>query len=200
MNLQSQLATLQEQSRDLTLAERAELCCRVAKQLEKAGEYEAACEALNEFWPERNEPPNIDGLDEPIQAEILLRAGALAGWLGSAHQTSTSQETAKNLLTRSILTFSKLGQKQGLTEAHGDLALCYWREGSFDEARINLANALSLLSSEDNELRAALLIRSGMVEMAAQQLNKALRIFNESKPLLEGSADHRLHLCTRSQA
>ncbi|HMJ26445.1 MAG TPA: response regulator, partial [Pyrinomonadaceae bacterium] len=45
---------------------------------------------------------------------------------------------------------------------------------------------------EDNELRAALLVRAGMVEIAAQQLNEALRIFNESKPLLERSADHAL--------
>jgi len=34
MNLTSQLTALKNQSRDLTLAERAELCCRLAKQLE----------------------------------------------------------------------------------------------------------------------------------------------------------------------
>ena len=192
MNLQSQLAALQVESRDLTLPERAALCCRVAKQLEKAGEYEAACQALSEFWPERNAPPNIDGLDEPTQAEVLLRVGALAGWLGSTPHASTPQETAKNLLTRSIETFSRLGQTQGLIEAHGDLALCYWREGSFDEARINLANALAALKGEDNELRAALLIRAGMVEIAAQRLNEALRIFTESRPLMELTADHAL--------
>ena len=81
MNLQSQLTALQEQTRGLTPVEGATLCCRLAKQLEKAGEYEAACEALAEFWPERGEPPKVDGLDEPTKAEVLLRAGALAGWV-----------------------------------------------------------------------------------------------------------------------
>ena len=95
MNLEAQLTALKNQSRDLTLAERAELSCRLAKQLEKAGEYEAAREALSEFWPERDGPPKLDGLDEPTKAEVLLRVGALAGWLGSADQTEGSQENRK---------------------------------------------------------------------------------------------------------
>ena len=49
MNLESQLAALKNRS-DLNLAERAQLSCRIAKQLEKAGEYEAAYDALSEFW------------------------------------------------------------------------------------------------------------------------------------------------------
>src|SRR5713101_8268993 len=102
MNLASQLTSLRNQTRDLTLTERAELCCRVAKQLEKAGEYEAACEALDEFWPERYAPPKLDGLDREMTARILLRIGALAGWLGSAHQAEDSQEAAKNLITKSV--------------------------------------------------------------------------------------------------
>jgi hypothetical protein len=48
MNLASQLKDLEEKARGLTRAERAVLCCRLAKQLEKAGEYQAACEALNQ--------------------------------------------------------------------------------------------------------------------------------------------------------
>src|SRR6266851_9777780 len=102
MNVQSQLTALKNRSRDLTLAERAELSCRLAKQLEKAGEYEAACEALSEFWPGRHEPPNVKGLDQETAAKVLLRVGALAGWLGSADQIEGSQERAKNLITQSV--------------------------------------------------------------------------------------------------
>ena len=78
MNLESQLAAVRDQN--LTLDERAELACRLAKKLEKTGEYEAACEALNEFWSDRYQPPRLEELDEPTQAELLLRVGALAGW------------------------------------------------------------------------------------------------------------------------
>src|SRR5262245_34250496 len=110
MNLESQLIALKNQSSDLTVAERAELSCRVAKQFEKAGEYEAAYEALSEFWPDRNGPPKIDDLAEPLSALVLLRVGALAGWLGSAHQAGDSQETAKNLITQSLRVFEELGR------------------------------------------------------------------------------------------
>src|SRR5712664_2041226 len=145
MNLTSQLADLRDQCRNLPIGERVELCCRAAKQLEKAGEYEAACEALSEFWPERKGLPKLDDLDETAKAEILLRVGALAGLLGSADQTEGSQETAKDLITRSVEIFEELGQAEKIAEARGDLALCYWQEGSYDEARIHLANALTRL-------------------------------------------------------
>jgi CheY-like chemotaxis protein/tetratricopeptide (TPR) repeat protein len=192
MTLTSQLAALKEQSRGLTRVEQAQLCCRLAKQLEKAGEYEQASEALSEFWPERSGPPVLEGLDQAATAEVLLRVGGLAGWLGSAHQVEGSQETAKNLITRSIEAFEELGQSARVAEAHADLALCYWREGGLDEARVHLAGAMSRLKNEDTDLKACVMIRSGMVEIAALRLNEALRIFDESLPLLEHSKDHAL--------
>src|SRR5205823_572468 len=117
MNLQSQLAALKSQGSHLALAERAELSCRLAKQLEKAGEYETACEALSEFWPRRDGPPKVDELDELTKAEVLLRVGALAGWLGSANQAAGSQEAAKNLITTSIEIFEGLGESEKDAEA-----------------------------------------------------------------------------------
>src|SRR5687767_10414880 len=101
MHLRSQISALQNKSRDLSLNERAELACRLAKQLEKAGHYEAAYEALSEFWPLRTRGPRVEELEDSLKAEILLRVGALAGWLGSADQIDGSQEIAKNLLTKS---------------------------------------------------------------------------------------------------
>src|SRR5713226_1025907 len=151
MNLQYQLTALQEQTRGLTAVEGAKLRCRLAKQLEKAGEYEAACEALSEFWLERHEPPKLEGLDEATKAEVLLRVGALAGWLGSAHQAEGSQETAKNLITRGIEIFQEIGESARVAEARADLALCYWREGAFDEARVVLTQVINELGESDSE-------------------------------------------------
>src|SRR5437016_14494511 len=102
MNLEAQLAALKTENRNLPLTERATLSCRLAKQLEKVGKYEAAHEALNEFWPDRNESPKLDGLDDTQKPEVLLRIGAIAGWLGSTDQIAGGQETAKNMLTTRI--------------------------------------------------------------------------------------------------
>ena len=131
MNLEAELTALKTQHRSLPLTERAILSCRLAKQLEKLGKYDFAYEALAEFWPDRNEP-KVDGLDAITQAEVLLRIGALAGWLGSTDQTAGGQETAKNILTLSIELFEQLEKADKVSEARGDLALCYYREGSFD--------------------------------------------------------------------
>jgi CheY-like chemotaxis protein/tetratricopeptide (TPR) repeat protein len=192
MDLTARLTTLKNQSRDLPVAERADFSCRIAKQLEKAGEYEAAREALDESWPKRDEPPNVQGLGQAATAEVLLRIGALSGWLGSTHQTEGSQETAKNLITESIDIFAQLGQTERVAEARGDLALCYWREGAFDEARINLENAIGLVEDSSPELKATLLIRAGIVEVWSQRLNEASRLYDKAAPLLDETDDDAL--------
>lgn len=192
MDLDANLAALKNQSHHRTLAERAQLSCNLAKQLEKAGDYDAAREALAEFWPDRHEPPSVEGLDEPTRAEVLLRVGGLVGWLGSADQTSGGQERAKDLITRSIEIFSELEQADRIAEARADLALCYWREGAFDEARITLDDALKSLGDDQGDLRACTLIRSGMVEATAGRSNEALRFYEAATPFAEQSRDAAL--------
>ncbi len=59
--------------------ERARLRCRLAKELEDIGNYEAAREAMGELWPEVGERPVLDELDEATAAEVLLRVGVLTG-------------------------------------------------------------------------------------------------------------------------
>jgi len=108
MNLEAQLTALKTENRNLPLTERATLSCGLAKQLEKVGKYKLACEAMAEFWPERDRFPNLEGLDVLQQAEVLLRIGAIAGWLGSTDQIAGGQETAKNILTISIENFEQL--------------------------------------------------------------------------------------------
>src|SRR2546423_12641579 len=160
MNLEAQLTALKTQHRNLPLSERAILSCRLAKQLEKLGKYDLAYEAMAEFWPDRNEP-NINGLDAIQQGEVLLRVGAVAGWLGSTDQTAGGQETAKNILTISIEIFERLQKTDRVAEARGDLAICYHREGAWDEARIQLRTALHILPQGNDDLEAILLIRAG---------------------------------------
>src|SRR6266436_789196 len=192
MNLEAQLTALKTQNRSLPLTEQAALSCSLAKQLEKVGKYELAYEALDEFWPDRSESPRLSGLDDIQKAEVLLRIGAIAGWLGSTDQTAGGQETAKNLLTRSIDIFERLGKVERVSEARGDLALCYYREGSFDEARVQLRTALHILPEGNHELEAILLIRAGIIEERTRRLNDALQFYKRAAPLVERSDDHAL--------
>jgi CheY-like chemotaxis protein len=192
MNLKIQLEHESAAFIGVARSERVLRLCQTARQLEEAGEYESACEVLREFWPDRREPSALETLDEPTRAEVLLRIGALAGWVGSANQFPNSQESAKNLITKSIEIFKRLGELKRVAEARTDLAVCYWREVGFDEAQINLKGVLDNLTDGDDELRAIALMRAGMVEITAGRLNDALRLYGEAKPLLERSKDHAL--------
>src|SRR5688500_4241621 len=81
------------------LNERAQMGCARAKVLEELGEFEAARDSLSEFWQRIGERPKVEGLDVIEQAEVILRAGALSGWIGSARQVPGAQEIAKDLIS-----------------------------------------------------------------------------------------------------
>lgn len=192
------LHQIAEQS--LTRDERARLRCKLAKQFEGAGNYEAAREALDELWPHVGERPVLEGLDYQTSAEVLLRVGALTGWLGSAEQIEGAQATAKDLIRESQTLFEMLGDVEKIAEAKTDLAYCHWREGAFDEARMMLQQALSHLDETHGEVKdethgevkALALLRSAIVDMSAKRFNDALRIYVEASPLFEEVKDHAL--------
>lgn len=186
MNLATQLKQASD-TQFLTTAERAQHVCEAAKHLEKIAEYEAAIEVLREFWPEGGDPRIPDSLDNETRAEVLLRIGALTGWLGSAKQRKGSQEAAKNLITQSLEIFEHLAQFDRVAEARGELALCYWREGAFDEARVTLASALTSLEGSDSDQRAVLLIRRGVIEVDCGRLTEAVGFYNAAKTQVEKS-------------
>ncbi len=191
MDLQTSLTRLLEDPA-MERNERAQLRCRTAKQLEEAGNYEAAREVMGELWRRIGDPPAIDGLNQATAAEVLLRSGVLTGWLGSAQQREGAQETAKDLISRSTALFEVLQRPEKVAEAQTELAICYWREGAFDEARVVLREALARIGEAHSELKATALMRSALVEKDANRLHDGLAIMMEAAPLLEQSASHSL--------
>jgi tetratricopeptide (TPR) repeat protein len=171
--------------------ERVSAASAEAATLEKAGDYEGAYEALREFWPNRDQAPNLDGLSEQNAAELLLRAGAVIGRYDPSAIEAT-QETAKDILTKSWERFERLGDTRKAAEARGQLGLAYWSEGSYDEARIYLREALNILGDADSELRATLLIRAAVVEVDAQRFDEALGLYGLARPLVDESSDEAL--------
>ena len=175
-----------------SVAERADFACHQAKELQRLGDYEGARETLSEFWDASSNVVTVDQLDDALRADVLLQVGSVASRVGSAAVKEGTQETAKDFISQSIRIYEELGKQEKVAEARADLALCYWREGAYDEARINLANALSEISAADNDLKALILIRTGIVEADSRRLSEALRIFSETADLVEHSGDHYL--------
>lgn len=175
---------------DLSLSERAHLRCLLVKQLQEAGNYEAAREAMGELWQGVGERPELEGLDQVVSAEVLLRAGALTADIGSCRQVEGVQETAKNLISEALLLFENLGKKEGVAEAQIEIAVCYWREGAFDEARVMLQEALTKLGGDrESDLKSVAMLRSVLVETSAQRFHHALHIATEAAPLVEKSTN-----------
>ncbi len=157
--------------------------CRNAEELSTRGEYEAAREALGELWPGINKPPQIEGLALSDQAEVLRRVGALSGYLGSSGQVPGAQAYAKDLITRSIRAYEALVNRDRVAEAQADLAICYWREGAMDEARVFFREAIA--GATDPTIKFKILVNSTIVEISTHRLAEALSLLEQASPLLE---------------
>lgn len=190
MNLESKLKGVKDEGRSLTIDERAQLCCRLAKEFQEAGEYEAAREALSEFWQAGSGWSNLQGLNQKAKAEVLLRVGGLKGWQGSTEHEESPQERAKDFLTQSIELFEAMREPNRAAEARSELALCYWREGSFNEARDILIGVINDLRESNSDVLAKALLRRAIVEKTAGRYIEALEIYREASAIIDREGAH----------
>ena len=84
------------------------MCAR--REFEEAGSYEAARNAWGDLWTRVGERPALGDLDERTGAEVLLRVGALSGWIGSARQIEGAPGDRKDLISESMAIFETLGE------------------------------------------------------------------------------------------
>jgi tetratricopeptide (TPR) repeat protein len=166
--------------------------CELAKNLEEAGEFDQAAETLRPFWKGLLNRPETTGLEQDAKAELILRSGTLTGWLGSAKQVSGAQEVAKDLISESAALYETLGASEKVAEARVDLAICYWREGGLDEARVTLKLVLESLHDTRSEQKLRALLNSAIVERAATRERDALKICIETASLFDQSSNHAL--------
>jgi tetratricopeptide (TPR) repeat protein len=174
-----------------TPAERAARRWAVAADLLNAGQHEAAREALGELWRGIGERPEVEGLDGRTAAGLLLQVGVLSSWIGASEQAKGAQEAAKDLISESAALFERLGEFDRAAAARADLALCYWREGAYDEARVLLEGSAARISG-DAELKARTVLRLIMVEASAGRYRDALQTLTDAAPLFEESTSHAL--------
>lgn len=112
----------------------------------------------------------------------------LSGWLG---KVKGAQDAAKDLISENAALFEKLGEEKRAADARADLAICYWREGAFDEARAVLESAAALVE-ENTELKAKTVLCFALVETSAGRHGDVLRLLTESASLYGESVSHRL--------
>jgi tetratricopeptide (TPR) repeat protein len=174
----------------LTPDDRALLRCRVAADFIDKGQYEAAREALGELWRGVGQRPNLEGLEDSTAAEVLLQAGALSGWIGASKPINGVQAAAKDLISESVSLFESFGQIERVAAARSELALCYWREDNYDEARVLLTTAFAEL--KDVARRAKAILRLTTVEFSDGRYNDALIILKDNAFIFDERISHAL--------
>jgi tetratricopeptide (TPR) repeat protein len=169
--------------------ERALFRCSRALELKDRGEYDAAQEIMRPLWKRIGERPNIHGLHPSVAAEVLFCVGVLTGWIGSRNEIKEADEAARDLLTESITAYESLGDLKKVAEVRSELALCYWRAGALDEARVMFTESLEKLTAPGNT-RANALLGLSVVEWSASRFKEALRILTDNAPLFEKIPNH----------
>ena len=120
-------------------------------KLERCGKYEEALADLRHIWKDTNDFPDVDAFVPRAAAEIILRCGALIGFLGQNKQIPNSQEKSKNLLTEARNRFLDIYDIEKIAECENYLALAYLRTGEMIEAEIWVEEAFSHSLDETSE-------------------------------------------------
>lgn len=159
-----------------------------AKQYESIGRYAEAAKTLVKYWKNINEPPYIWGLSDEEKAEILLRCGSLAGYIGSCSLKKDSQELAQTLIYEAISLFSLIGDAERLAECETYMASTYQRIGLLNEARSWINSAFKYELDEESEVRLYTYIVEGIIlfweEKYIELVNKCKKLeplFRESE-------------------
>lgn len=176
-------------SSDLTRNESARLRCEAALLLKDRGEYDRAREVMRPFWKTFGERPDTAGLHGSIAAQLLLVVGILTRWIGSKNQIKESAQIASDLISESITYWESQTDTWEVAAARSELAMCYWREGALDNARVMFTEALKRLTAEGNT-RANALIALAEVERASARYNDAMAILKNNARLFQKIKNH----------
>ena len=158
------------------------LRCKTALEQKDRGDYEGAQKTMRPYWSRLGEAPDTRGLERSVGAEVLLCVGILTGWIGSRNQVSDAQEVAKNLITQGMTYFESSRDVNKVAIAQSEIAYCYWREGTLNEARTWLRNALEHLTFE-GAARAKALLKLSTVEWTSGRFREALELLEVNESL-----------------
>ena len=146
-------------------------------KLERSGKYDEALAELRDIWDDITTFPNVEEYEHREAAEIILRCGALIGFLGHNKQIPDSQETSKNLLTEARNRFLKIYNVEKIAECENYLARAYWQTGEFAEAEIWIEESLSHNLPNSNLTRLYSYIIESKIDFANSRYEKILQNF-----------------------
>ena len=185
------MASLKLDTAPLNANDEALLRCKTALEQKERGDYAGAQETMRPLWKGVGERPKTAGLDPSVVAEVLLCVGILTSWIGSKNQVRDAQELAKNLITQSTAYFESSRDVTKVAIAQSEIAYCYYREGTLNEARSWLHDALDKLAFQ-GAARARALLKLTTVECSAARFQEALDLLNDNEALFRKITNHTI--------
>jgi tetratricopeptide (TPR) repeat protein len=165
--------------------------CQKALELRDSGDFDGAQEVMRPLWKGLGQRPDISDLHPSVIPEVLLCVGILTGWIGSRDEIKEADGWARDLITESITLYESAGDLKKVAEARSELAYCYWREGSLNEARIMFTEALKKLTTE-GKTRANALLGLAITERSSSRYAEALKILADNASLFKKLAHHTM--------
>lgn len=150
-------------------------------KLERCGKYEEGLAETREIWPDTTALPNVAGLDSRDAAELLLRCGALFGFLGHIKQLPNAQEKSRNVLTEARNRFIDIYDVEKIAECENYIALAYWRSGELNEAETFVETALSHDLPSTNEVRLYSIVTMTILHNASKRYNETIDLVEENE-------------------
>lgn len=169
------MAALREIARTPTL-----LALKLRK-LERQGRFNQALQDCLELEEGRASIPSLEEASPAERAELLLRYGALIGFLGHHSQIANSQEQSKDLLTRALAEFIALEDEVKVAECEIYMALAYWRTGELNEADVWLESAGSRRCPPLCELRISWYCIASLVNIERKLFDRNVRMLKEAE-------------------
>jgi tetratricopeptide (TPR) repeat protein len=158
--------------------------CEIALEQRDNENPQGALEIMRPMWRGVGTRPDIQGLKPETAANVFLCAGILTGWIGARNQIKDAQESARNLITKSITYYESTNLTRKAAEAWSEIAYCYWRQGRVNEARITLQQALERLPKGLERARA--LLKLADVEHSAARYYDVLKILTDNRAVFAG--------------
>ena len=131
------------------------------RQAELIGDYFESISTAVRLLERFQDQPDIRELPADIVADIYLRCGSIAGYLGRSKQFTDAQQISRNLLTEALERFIQLGAESKISECENYLALSFERIGDIKNAGGNS------LEFGDQPRYCRSIIRSGFIPISS---------------------------------
>ena len=143
-------------------------------EAELVGEYSRAFQLLAVFWNDYRVKPDIRELPADIVAEVYLRCGSIAGYLGRSSHLNNAQEISRNLLTEARERFEQLGTEAKIAECENYFALSFERMGDIKNARIFLDSAFTKNIPINHPIRLYSHIIASMLDLSEKKYQEVI--------------------------